>query len=69
MNIEPSQAMRGAAHDPTSMTRANQHRGQTAFCVAGISGFGPETARQARAEGTDVVLTGGRPDRLEQASH
>jgi hypothetical protein len=31
-------------------------------------GIGPETARRARAEGTDVILAGRNPDRLQHAA-
>ncbi|MEN1889550.1 SDR family oxidoreductase [Streptomyces mirabilis] len=36
--------------------------------IGGSSGMGLETARRARAEGADVILTGRNPDRLEQAA-
>ena len=42
--------------------------GQTVVVIGGSSGIGLETARLARAEGADVVLTGRDPDRLRQAS-
>jgi NAD(P)-dependent dehydrogenase (short-subunit alcohol dehydrogenase family) len=42
--------------------------GQTVVLLGGSSGIGLETARQARAEGADVVLVGRRRDRLEQAA-
>jgi NAD(P)-dependent dehydrogenase (short-subunit alcohol dehydrogenase family) len=41
--------------------------GQTVVVVGGSAGIGLETARQARAEGADVILTGRNPDRLEEA--
>ncbi len=41
--------------------------GQTVVLIGGSSGMGLETARKARAEGANVVLTGRNPDRLEQA--
>jgi len=41
--------------------------GQTVVVIGGSSGIGLETARRARAEGADVVLTGRNPDRLQQA--
>jgi NAD(P)-dependent dehydrogenase (short-subunit alcohol dehydrogenase family) len=43
-------------------------RGQTVVLVGGSSGIGLETARLARAEGADVVLTGRDPARLEWAT-
>ena len=36
--------------------------------IGGSAGIGLETARLARAEGADVVLTGRNPDRLERAA-
>jgi NAD(P)-dependent dehydrogenase (short-subunit alcohol dehydrogenase family) len=42
--------------------------GQTVVVIGGSAGIGLETARKARAEGAEVVLTGRNPDRLEQAA-
>ena len=42
--------------------------GQTIVVIGGSSGIGLETARRARAEGADVVLTGRNPERLKQAA-
>ncbi len=43
-------------------------RGQTVVVIGGSAGIGLETARRARAEGADVILTGRNPDRLRQAA-
>jgi NAD(P)-dependent dehydrogenase (short-subunit alcohol dehydrogenase family) len=43
-------------------------RGQTVVVIGGSAGIGLETARQARAEGADVVLAGRNPERLEHAA-
>ncbi|WP_181779151.1 SDR family oxidoreductase [Pseudonocardia pini] len=43
--------------------------GQTVVVIGGSAGIGLETARRARAEGADVVLTGRDPARLERAGH
>jgi NAD(P)-dependent dehydrogenase (short-subunit alcohol dehydrogenase family) len=43
-------------------------RGQTVVVIGGSAGIGFETARRARAEGADVILTGRNPERLEQAA-
>ncbi|MEV0385742.1 SDR family oxidoreductase [Nonomuraea sp. NPDC050643] len=43
-------------------------RGQTVVVIGGSAGIGLETARHARDEGAEVVLTGRDPDRLEQAA-
>src|SRR3954464_2177701 len=42
--------------------------GQTVVVIGGSAGIGLETARRARAEGADVVLTGRDPDRLQHAA-
>ena len=42
--------------------------GQTVVVIGGSSGIGFETARRARAEGAEVILTGRKRDRLEQAA-
>jgi len=43
--------------------------GQTVAVIGGSAGIGLETARRARAEGADAVLTGRNPERLNQAAH
>jgi NAD(P)-dependent dehydrogenase (short-subunit alcohol dehydrogenase family) len=42
--------------------------GQTVVLIGGSAGIGLETARRARSEGADVVLTGRDPGRLERAA-
>jgi len=42
--------------------------GQTVVLIGGSAGIGLETARRARAEGADVILTGRNRDRLERAA-
>jgi NAD(P)-dependent dehydrogenase (short-subunit alcohol dehydrogenase family) len=42
--------------------------GQTVVLIGGSAGIGLETARLARAEGAEVVLTGRDPERLERAA-
>jgi NAD(P)-dependent dehydrogenase (short-subunit alcohol dehydrogenase family) len=42
--------------------------GQTVVVIGGSAGIGLETARRARAEGADVILTARNPERLEQAA-
>jgi NAD(P)-dependent dehydrogenase (short-subunit alcohol dehydrogenase family) len=49
--------------------REPQLRGQTVVVIGGSAGIGLETARRARAEGADVIITGRNPDRLTQAGH
>jgi NAD(P)-dependent dehydrogenase (short-subunit alcohol dehydrogenase family) len=41
--------------------------GQTLVVIGGSSGIGLETARRARAEGADVIITARDPDRLHAA--
>lgn len=43
-------------------------RGQTVVVIGGSAGIGLETARRARAEGADVILTGRNPERLQRAA-
>jgi NAD(P)-dependent dehydrogenase (short-subunit alcohol dehydrogenase family) len=43
-------------------------QGQVVVVIGGSSGMGLETARRARAEGADVILTGRDPGRLKQAA-
>jgi NAD(P)-dependent dehydrogenase (short-subunit alcohol dehydrogenase family) len=42
--------------------------GQSVVVIGGSAGIGLETARRARAEGAEVVLTGRNPGRLSQAA-
>ena len=42
--------------------------GQTVVVIGGSAGIGLETARRARAEGAQVILTGRDPERLERAA-
>ena len=43
--------------------------GQAVVVIGGSAGIGLETARRARVEGAEVVLTGRSPDRLRTAGH
>jgi NAD(P)-dependent dehydrogenase (short-subunit alcohol dehydrogenase family) len=47
---------------------ADDLRGQTVVVIGGSAGIGLETARRARVEGADVILTGRNPDRLDAAA-
>jgi short-subunit dehydrogenase involved in D-alanine esterification of teichoic acids len=42
--------------------------GQTVVVIGGSAGIGLETARRARAEGADVIITGRNLARLTQAA-
>ena len=48
-------------------TREPELAGQTVVVIGGSAGIGLETARRARAEGADVIITGRDPERLSQA--
>jgi NAD(P)-dependent dehydrogenase (short-subunit alcohol dehydrogenase family) len=54
---------------PTPATREPELLGQTIVLLGGSSGIGFETARRARSEGADVILTGRDPERLGRAAH
>ena len=43
-------------------------RGQTVVVIGGSAGIGLETARRARAEGANVILTARNPERLQRAA-
>jgi NAD(P)-dependent dehydrogenase (short-subunit alcohol dehydrogenase family) len=51
-----------------STEREPELLGQTVVLIGGSAGIGLETARRARREGADVILTGRNPDRLDQAA-
>jgi len=42
--------------------------GQTVVVIGGSAGIGLETARRARAEGANVILTGRNPENLQRAA-
>jgi NAD(P)-dependent dehydrogenase (short-subunit alcohol dehydrogenase family) len=44
-------------------------QGQTVVVIGGSAGIGLETARRARADGADVILTARNPERLARAAH
>jgi NAD(P)-dependent dehydrogenase (short-subunit alcohol dehydrogenase family) len=52
----------------SSTARELELAGQTVVLIGGSAGIGLETARHARAEGAEVVLTGRDPERLERAA-
>jgi NAD(P)-dependent dehydrogenase (short-subunit alcohol dehydrogenase family) len=57
-----------SATTPPPRQREPQLAGQTVVVIGGSAGIGLETARQARAEGAEVILTGRNPDRLKAAA-
>jgi len=50
------------------VSREPELSGQTVVVIGGSSGMGLETAKQARAEGAQAILTGRNPERLESAA-
>jgi NAD(P)-dependent dehydrogenase (short-subunit alcohol dehydrogenase family) len=56
------------ATNAVSSRREPELLGQTVVLIGGSAGIGLETARRARGEGADVVLTGRDPERLERAA-
>jgi NAD(P)-dependent dehydrogenase (short-subunit alcohol dehydrogenase family) len=60
--------MMTSATTPGATPREPGLAGQTVVVVGGSAGIGLETARLARAQGADVILTARDPDRLEQAA-
>jgi NAD(P)-dependent dehydrogenase (short-subunit alcohol dehydrogenase family) len=50
------------------MTSVAELLGQTVVVIGGSAGIGLETARRARAEGAEVILTARDPERLDQAA-
>jgi NAD(P)-dependent dehydrogenase (short-subunit alcohol dehydrogenase family) len=52
---------------PSSL-REPRLKGQTVVVIGGSAGIGLETARLARAEGSDLVLVGRNPERLKEAA-
>ena len=57
-----------SATAPVSTRREPELVGQTVVVVGGSAGIGLETARRARAEGAEVILTGRNPDWLTPAA-
>jgi NAD(P)-dependent dehydrogenase (short-subunit alcohol dehydrogenase family) len=56
-----------------AITASPSHRepellGQTVVVIGGSAGIGLETARRARAEGANLILTGRNPERLHRAA-
>ena len=52
----------------TPSVREPELLGQTVVVIGGSAGIGLETARRARAEGANVILTGRSPERLQSAA-
>ena len=60
--------MKATAESPSVTRTEPELLGQTVVLIGGSAGIGLETARLARAEGAEVILTGRNPERLEQAA-
>jgi NAD(P)-dependent dehydrogenase (short-subunit alcohol dehydrogenase family) len=54
--------------DAAPSRREPELLGQRVVVIGGSAGIGYETARHARAEGADVILTGRNSERLQQAA-
>jgi len=59
--------MTPATH-PAPLRREPELLGQTLVVIGGSAGIGFETARRARSEGANVILTGRNRERLKQAA-
>jgi NAD(P)-dependent dehydrogenase (short-subunit alcohol dehydrogenase family) len=57
-----------AATTASPSPRGPELLGQTVVVIGGSAGIGLETARRARAEGADVILTGRNAERLKRAA-
>jgi NAD(P)-dependent dehydrogenase (short-subunit alcohol dehydrogenase family) len=53
---------------PAPIRREPELLGQTVVVIGGSAGIGLETARRARAEGANLILTGRNPERLQRAA-
>jgi NAD(P)-dependent dehydrogenase (short-subunit alcohol dehydrogenase family) len=53
---------------PRPAERQPELDGQTVVVIGGTAGIGLETARRARVEGAEVILTGRNPQRLKTAA-
>src|SRR5208282_6601030 len=53
---------------PVADQREPELAGQTVVVIGGSAGIGLETARRARADGAEVILTGRNAEHLKQAS-
>jgi NAD(P)-dependent dehydrogenase (short-subunit alcohol dehydrogenase family) len=54
--------------DKVATSREPQLAGQTVVVLGGSSGMGFETAKQARSEGANVIISGRNPERVEHAA-
>jgi NAD(P)-dependent dehydrogenase (short-subunit alcohol dehydrogenase family) len=57
-----------SATTPAPGQREPELAGQTVVVIGGSAGIGLETARRARAEGADVIVSGRNPERLRRAA-
>jgi NAD(P)-dependent dehydrogenase (short-subunit alcohol dehydrogenase family) len=53
---------------PPKAGRPPELLGQTVIVIGGSAGMGFETARRARSEGANIILTARNPERLKQAA-
>jgi NAD(P)-dependent dehydrogenase (short-subunit alcohol dehydrogenase family) len=64
----PSEEIMTSTSTPAPARREPELSGQTVVVIGGSAGIGLETARRARAEGAEVIITGRNPDRLDEAA-
>jgi NAD(P)-dependent dehydrogenase (short-subunit alcohol dehydrogenase family) len=57
-----------SATTPIFTRREPELTGQTVVAIGGSAGIGYETARRARSEGAEIIVTGRDPDRLQRAA-
>jgi NAD(P)-dependent dehydrogenase (short-subunit alcohol dehydrogenase family) len=60
--------MMATGSNPVPPQREPELLGQTVVLIGGSAGIGLETARRARSEGAEVIITGRNRDRLTQAA-
>src|SRR5947199_1618045 len=69
--MSPTQTIGGIMSTATTASpvqREPELLGQTVVVIGGSAGIGLETARRARAEGANLILTGRNPERLQRAA-
>jgi NAD(P)-dependent dehydrogenase (short-subunit alcohol dehydrogenase family) len=60
--------MSAIASETRRSERGLELHGQTVIVIGGSAGIGLETARRARGDGANVIVTGRNPERLERAA-
>lgn len=68
ITVQPSGGIMSTAIVASHIERKPELRGQTVVVIGGSAGIGFETARRARAEGANIILTGRSPERLQRVA-